>query len=864
MYSYQKVVPRMKGDVNDDAMKGSFTIEQILLDGKGKVTLIEGDPGCGKTTLTLHMCKRWAEGDLLRDNFLILVPLRCYELATNADDLFKFFDNLGCPLPAMREHAQQNNGEGLLLILDGWDELPSQLQIASLFSDIIFSKNSMFLYSTIIVTSRPSCSENVAKLVQQRKAYYKILGFNSINFELFIKHYFKDDLHSAELLLGTFISQEHIYQHFYIPITVAIMCFVYSHSDEGHIPETISKLYEDFVLLYICSNVPNTYRKDFKKFYTLSNVPKIIKPLFNKLCKAAYKLLKDNKLVFDEDTLGITDDNLNSLGLDPEQFDGLGLLHVQYLPTKWATTKRSYSFIHRAVQELLAAIFIVDTGIISDVLDEYFYEGSYFINVFPFAFGLMSKELLIPLGEKLIQIYKNSNENEELFFTILYCLFEAHEERLCREFGQIFSESPNIYVLLPTLLDCYYASYFISFCGAKRLNVFMDCTSIIASGDLYCEIAAKYLQSTSTDIASFYFKVCCFQRLSLKGIKQLAEVLSNQRNIVTVHINTSCDLGCISILCDSILKYNPQTTCLRLPVGDLNENDVESIWSLLKCLSLENLHMNCSPSEGVCLDLLLSVSKALSVCATKSLQKLVLTNWGLSQTDCEVFGIVISQNCSLKELCIQVATADCLDPILKGLSCNTSIATFVACPSKTGACSTLGQHLEKCFTVSHSLNTVDFSTISHFFQVRYIPWLYISWSSMQVVSICTGLCNNTTVVTLDISGCYIDTEASHAVCRMLSQNTTLQHLFLNPIHLEKQEAIAIINSCTANSTLKLLSLMRWPPDTSLFSFVFEEPVYGEKPFKYFWDEDVCSILKQVEKQREEKGVPHLNICWLVY
>ena len=44
----------------------------------------------------------------------------------------------------------------------------------------------------------------------------------------------------------------------------------------------------------------------------------------------------------------------------------------------------------------------MDTGIISDVLDEHFYEGSYFINVFPFAFGLMSKELLIPLGEKLI------------------------------------------------------------------------------------------------------------------------------------------------------------------------------------------------------------------------------------------------------------------------------------------------------------------------------------------------------------------------------------------------------------------------------------------------------------------------------
>ena len=89
----------------------------------------------------------------------------------------------------------------------------------------------------------------------------------------------------------------------------------------------------------------------------MSDVPEILNPLFGKLCKTAYDMLRDQKLVFDEDILGITNSDLKTLDLDPEQFDGLGLLHVEYLPTKWATTKRCYSFIHRAVQELLAAIF---------------------------------------------------------------------------------------------------------------------------------------------------------------------------------------------------------------------------------------------------------------------------------------------------------------------------------------------------------------------------------------------------------------------------------------------------------------------------------------------------------------------------
>ena len=289
--------------------EGDVTIEKLLLDEKGKVTLIEGDPGSGKTTLTLQICKRWAKDELLKKQFLIWVPLRCYELATNASDLFELFEKLGCPVPGMKEYAEQNDGEGLVLILDGWDELPNQLQAQSLFSDIFFSKNSMFYFSTIIVTSRPSCSENIAKVVEQRKGHYQILGFSPHNSELFIKHYFNNDLQSAELLITMLKGREYLRRHFYIPITVAIMCYVYSHNDNGDIPETLSKLYEDFVLLYICSNIPDTCHNDIEKFHTLNDVPKILQPIFSKLCKIAYDLLKDNKLVFNEDMLEITDND---------------------------------------------------------------------------------------------------------------------------------------------------------------------------------------------------------------------------------------------------------------------------------------------------------------------------------------------------------------------------------------------------------------------------------------------------------------------------------------------------------------------------------------------------------------------------
>ena len=200
-------------------------------------------------------------------------------------------------------------------------------------------------------------------------------------------------------------------------------------------------------------------------------------------------------------------------------------------------------------------------------------------------------------------------------------------------------------------------------------------------------------------------------------------------------------------------------------------------------------------------------------------------------------------------MCINVATADCLDPILNGLSSNTSITAFKAWPVETDASNTLRQCLEKCLILNHSLNIVDLASSS--FTIQH---LYVLWSSTQVSSICTGLCANTTVVTLDITGCYIDTDACHAVCGMLSQNTTLQHLFLNPVHLERQQAVTMIDSCRANATLELLSLVQWPPKTN---------VQGNNPFQYSCDPEINHLLLKIQKLRQDKDKPLLSVYWLV-
>ena len=118
------------------------TIDGILTAGHHKIILIEGDPGAGKTTITVNICTRWAEGKLLTNELVFLVPLRHsrFQKVTNLNELF---DKLNCP--EMKEYAQQNNGKGLVFILDGWDELPDHLQSQSFFHDIIFKKSALTL-----------------------------------------------------------------------------------------------------------------------------------------------------------------------------------------------------------------------------------------------------------------------------------------------------------------------------------------------------------------------------------------------------------------------------------------------------------------------------------------------------------------------------------------------------------------------------------------------------------------------------------------------------------------------------------------------------------------------------------------------
>ena len=263
------------------------TIEELLKDRRGKVILLEGDPGAGKTTFTFKICKEWAndELDMLKENIVLWIPLCRYTSITTINELFKKFD-----YPECMSYAQQNSGKGLVLILDGWDEVCDHQQVPSFFHDIIFGKFKEFTQSTIIVTSRPTDnSHKIAEEIQQTDSYYKILGFDKRKAMTYIDGYFQNDPPSAEFLHTYLNIHENLCQHFYIPISVAIMCFVCCFNDKW-IPPTLSRLYEHSVLLCLRFNVCDTSPQDLPEFKTIHDVPEKVQPVFHKLCKIAFVL----------------------------------------------------------------------------------------------------------------------------------------------------------------------------------------------------------------------------------------------------------------------------------------------------------------------------------------------------------------------------------------------------------------------------------------------------------------------------------------------------------------------------------------------------------------------------------------------
>ena len=360
--------------------------------------VIDGPPGIGKTTLCHKLLNMWSIGTLphCQHHLVLYCPLRNENIA-KATTLADLFECQRHEVPKVIEWFEEKNGEGLLIIFDGWDELSTHLRKSSMAFNVIH-RNKLDQCS-VIVTSRSYASSSLLKVSCIK--HVQVIGFTQAEiFEVIIQTLQEDPQLAKELIeaykkeesnvewqdfnlmsyvellgnaltLGSFgvendntVYWEKLLKNkdsklavklindlkirgdvqslCYIPLVCSMVILVYRK--KGHLPATLSQLYENFILQAIRRQVKKQGTYDPYALESLSSLPLQLLERIQKLCKLAYINLANTRITFSLH-------QLQDQSLSEVDFFGLVTTFTEY-------DEKKYQFLHLSIQEFLAAWWI--------------------------------------------------------------------------------------------------------------------------------------------------------------------------------------------------------------------------------------------------------------------------------------------------------------------------------------------------------------------------------------------------------------------------------------------------------------------------------------------------------------------------
>ena len=312
--------------------------------------LVEGAPGVGKTTFAFELCKQWARGEILQEwGVVVIIKLRDQRTRTAQT----INDLLYHPDPKLRQavvtELVEQNGEGMLLILDGYDELTNKQIESDSVVQCLMSRE-LLCEATLMVTSRPLATRALHPNFQQSiDQHIEVLGFTDKNIDEYINSACGDNPELVEDFKEYLSSHPFSSSLMFNPLQCAIVTDLYrSHwqcGDKGFAPKTLTELYTGLVhilLLRYLTHHP-VHKDRNRRLRDMSDLPEDVKQQLKAVTALAAKGIENQQYVFDEE-----DDNVPS--------ETLGLMQREEELTAGIGRSSSHNFLHLTLQEYLAAV----------------------------------------------------------------------------------------------------------------------------------------------------------------------------------------------------------------------------------------------------------------------------------------------------------------------------------------------------------------------------------------------------------------------------------------------------------------------------------------------------------------------------
>ena len=598
-------------------------VEQV---GKGRVIVIEGAPGIGKSTLAWELCRKWEEyASMKAYSLVILLRLREKRVQNISDLSSLFYAYQRTNKMSLVDEVQNNQGKGVLFVLDGFDELPKSLQSEGVLVDLV--QKSILPKSTVLVTSRPAAMDRLLTIsgpvIEKR---IEILGFSQESVEEYAASVFSSS--KAELEgFKSYISRSSnpaINSLMYVPLYAAFIVIIYkSTTSKGSLPRTITQLYTQLCLTILNRYLEaNTEHSSVRKFEKL---PDALYKQFLELSKLAYEGFEREDVIFYSD-IG---EHFGFLDAVPDLYGGREI---------------SFNFLHLTLQEFLAAYHISH---MSDSGVELFRnrgEDERWNVVWRFVAGLRGS---MYLDSSSVGVWI---EEDSLSVFFIQCLFEAQRVRI--DFWSTFG---NENMSCAILNNCGSLDYYaLGFCIA-------NCTTAESSWEV------KIAYSGSEQICTFTQGLMT-NKYSTAVIKLLHVFMYLQANTMCVYLLECMFAAATSPLC-SITDLHIYGTTLASNVERIQLFELISHMPHLQKLNISwcvlhnalgSPYCACRDTDGLLKFLqYLPHSKVTSLDISLTGLEYFLEQSPLAQDYCAAVQALISPPSNLRELKIEPRGSSC-------------------------------------------------------------------------------------------------------------------------------------------------------------------------------------------------------------